>query len=557
VALGTRTRRALIALGLAALVAGVYWPVRGHAWLNYDDDVYITANPNLTLGLSPGGVAWAFTTLHGANWFPLTWLSWMLDFDRSGLDPSGFHTTNLLLHAGATAVLFLALSRLTKDAGRSAFVAAVFGVHPLHVESVAWAAARKDPLSGLFFMLALLAYAAGGRHERRPLQMALVLLCLALGLLAKQTIVTLPFVLLLLDAWPLGRLGGTRGSEGWKPAAVRRAVLEKLPLFAWVAVMSAVATLAQRSAGVVADLEQLSVGARVGNAALACVAYLRKALLPTDLAVFYPHPGNAVPAAAAVAALALLALLTALSVRAARRHPALTVGWLWYLGTLVPVLGLVQVGSQAMADRYTYLPLVGLGIAVAWGVPELLGRTLRADGPRRAVLAVLGAACIVALATGARLQLRHWRDSEALMRHTLAVTDANYIAHAHLGSALLERGEVGQAIGHWTESARIRPGYPTVANNLAWLLATHPDPSHRNAAAAIEHAERAVRISGDDPAVFDTLAAAYASAQRFADAVETAERALGEARRRGDDALARDIAQRLALYRSRRPYVAD
>jgi len=546
VALAAGLRRGIAAAALAGLVWAVFAPSLDHGWLNYDDDVYVTANPQLASGLTREGVRWAFTTLHGSNWFPLTWLSWMLDVERQGLDARGFHATNLGLHALATALLFLALCGLTGRPGRSAFVAAVFGLHPLHVESVAWVAARKDPLSGVFFMAALLAYTPGAGRDRPPAQLALVALCLALGLMAKQTLVTLPCVLLLLDYWPLGRL---------RSGHLRRVVLEKLPLFALAAAGSLAAVWAQRSAGVVADLEQLPLAARLGNALLACATYLGQALWPARLAVFYPHPETGLAGGAVAAALALLVGLSVLAWRARRWQPAVLVGWLWYLGTLVPTLGLVQVGSQARADRYTYLPLVGLALALAWGVPEALARLLPDARRRRAALGLGAAACIAALALGTRLQLRHWRDSEALMRHALAVTGDNFIAHAYLGSALLARGATGEAIVHWRESARLAPGYATVANNLAWLLATQRDPHHRDPAGAVELASRAVELSGEQPAVLDTLAAAYASAGRFAEASRLAERALALARARGESDLAQQIAARAALYRSGRAYV--
>jgi tetratricopeptide (TPR) repeat protein len=434
-------------------------------------------------------------------------------------------------------------------------VAAVFALHPLHVESVAWAAARKDTLSGLFFMLALLFYAPGGREDRSPGRIGLVFATLALGLLAKQTLVTLPFVLLLLDDWPLGRLRRADAPERWQPAALRRAVLEKWPLFALVAGMSGVTLVAQRSAGAVADLTQLSLFSRLANAPVAYATYLGKTFWPSGLAVFYPHAARNMPGWKIAAALALLLLLSGLALRAARRHPAFFVGWFWFLGTLVPVIGLVQVGSQSMADRYMYLPLIGLALAVAWEVPELAARWIPDARRRRAALAAMACVCVAALGLTTSLQLRHWRDSETLMRHALAVTQSNHIAHAYLGIALLERGEVTAAVAHWRESARLNPNFLEVVNNLAWLLATTPDPDQRDSAGAIELAERASRLAPGDAAVVDTLAAAYASARRFDDAAQVAQRAHGLASQAGEAALAADIGRRLALYRRGLPYV--
>jgi tetratricopeptide (TPR) repeat protein len=527
-------------------VAAVFWPLRDHAWLNYDDDVYVTRVPQVAEGWSPGGVAWAFTSLEGANYFPLTRLSWMLDAELYGLDAGGFHTTSLLLHALATSLLFLALAGMTGCPGRSAFVAAVFGVHPLHVESVAWIAARKDTLSGVCFAAALLAYAPGGTSPRSALRMAGVSLLHALGLLAKQTLVTLPLLLLLLDAWPLGRLRSARDA--------RRALLEKLPLLALSVAAGALTVIAQSRGGTIADLERLSLAARLANAGVATVHYLADAVWPSGLAVFYPHPQGGTPPALWAGAWALLAAFSAGALLAARRFPAVCVGWLWFLVALAPVSGVVQVGSQARADRYTYLPLIGLALAAAWGGSALLARWVRLPSRRQWVSAALGVATVVALSAACAHQLRHWRDSESLMRRALAVTRGNATAHAHLGSALLERGAVDEAVLHWRQAAELQPGFLQVTNNLAWLLATASDPRHRAPAEALRLARRAALMAPDDPAVLDTLAAAQAAAGRFEAASVTAARAAERARERGDPALAREIEQRAAGYRRGRAH---
>jgi len=547
-----------VALGLLLLVAATFAPMLSHQWLAYDDDLYVTANPSVALGWSSEGITWAFTTLHGANWFPLTWLSWMLDYAIHGPEAGAFLATNLVLHAAATVVLFLALRRMTGEVGPSAFVAAVFGVHPLHVESVAWVAARKDPLSGLFFACVLLVWAGCKGRNASGGRIAVAAVLLLLGLLAKQTLVTLPFVLLLLDAWPLRRLEPAAGGGtvlGFDAAALRRAVVEKWPLFALVAAFSAVAVVAQRSAGAVAKLGDLSLGERLSNAVVAAATYVELAFWPRGLAVFYPHPGGSLAAWKVGVALAALSALTLLCLRAWQRVPALAVGWLWFLGTLAPVIGIVQVGSQARADRYTYLPLVGLAIAVAWGVPEAARAWLPAQRVRRRVLLVAGLGATAALALASVAQLRHWRDTATLMRRALAVTEDNHIAHAYLGVALLQEGRVEDAVLHWRESAQLRPDFLTVLNNLAWLLATHPDPRQRNPGDAIRYAEQARLEAGDDPAVLDTLAAAYASAGRFDAARREARRAAEIAESQPDPALAGGILSRLALYDRDRPYI--
>jgi tetratricopeptide (TPR) repeat protein len=547
-----RRVRWLLGGAVFALAVIVFLPIRNHEWLNYDDNVYVTQCEPVRAGWSREGVRWAFSSFDGANWFPLTRLSWMLDAELHGLDAGSFLVTNLLLHALASVVLFAALAKLTGNAWRSAFVAALFAIHPLHVESVAWVSARKDPLSGLFFALALFVYAR--ERERAPTRAtrAALLGCAALGLMAKPIVVTLPFVLLLLDAWPLGRMRSDADPDRWDAAKVRAVVVEKLPLFALVGAFSVVAFLAQSSAGSVASLEQVPPAGRLANALVSYVAYLGKAFWPTRLAVFYPHPGAELPAAEVALATALLLAVSLGVWQQRRRRPYLAVGWLWYVGTLVPVIGLVQVGSQAMADRYTYLPLIGVGIAVTWGACDACARI----PGRRAVLAIAACAAIAAFALTTSVQLRHWRDTVSLFRHALEATQNNHIAHAYLGAALLERGQTGEAILHYKEALRLRPTFLTVANNLAWLLATSHDATYRDPRTAVEIAELAARLSERrDPSVLDTLAAAYASSGRFGDAIRSSRRALEVARSSGDPELVAELEQRLALYRARRPYV--
>ncbi len=476
-----RRRRLAIALALAAAAVTLYLPVLGHEFVNYDDDHYITDNPALRLGLSRAGIAWAFTATHGANWFPLTWLSWLLDYEVHGLDPEGFHLTNLLLHALSAALLFLVLARMTGAPGRSAFVAGVLALHPLHVESVAWAAERKDVLSGLFWVLTMGAYA---RYVERPSagRYLMVALCLALGLMAKPMLVTLPLVLLLLDFWPLGRL---RSEDGrLDHARVAPLLLEKAPLLALAALSSVVTVLVQRSAGAVQTFERYSLGTRVANALVAYVRYIRKALWPADLAVYYPQPGDALPAWPAVLAGLALAGISFVAVRAWRRRPYLAVGWFWFLGTMVPVIGLVQVGEQAMADRYAYLPLIGLSIAVAWSVAE--AAPLRR---RPAAGATLAVAALVLLAATASAQVRVWHDSVTLFEHALRLTRENAVAHLNLGAALLNRGQLDEATRHLAEAVRIHPASAEGHGALGEALGRQGRTDE-----AIEHLRTALRL---------------------------------------------------------------
>jgi len=468
------SRRALwVSLALIAGCVAVYGAVWHHDFVYYDDPKYVTENPIVSAGLTSRGVAWALTTGTDANWFPLTWLSHMLDVQLYGMNAGGHHLTNVLLHIVSTLLLFGVLLWMTGAPGRSAFVAALFAVHPLHVESVAWVAERKDVLSTLFWMLTLWAYVWYVRQPRLG-RYLLLLLLFALGLMTKPMLVTLPFVLLLLDVWPLKRVAMRRaGSDrsGFSASRDQRSltqlVTEKLPLFGLAVLSSIVTFVVQRRGGAVGGLDAYPLTLRVGNALVAYVTYIGKMLWPTRLAAFYPYP-RSLSGALVVGAIAVLIGVSAVVIRAAPRYPYLLVGWLWYLGTLVPVIGLVQVGNQAMADRYTYVPLIGLFIITAWGIPDLLARWRY----RRIALPTAGALVIAACAVVARGQVQHWRSTTALWTHALGVTDENDVAHNNLGLALARQGKAADAISHYTEALRIRPTYATARTNLGAALAS-------------------------------------------------------------------------------------
>ncbi|MFL6195873.1 MAG: hypothetical protein ACJ75H_16965 [Thermoanaerobaculia bacterium] len=411
-----RASPAVLAAALALLTVLAYLPSLRNGFVNLDDGIYVTGNPHVRQGITRAGLVWAATANVGNNWHPLTVLSHMLDCELFGLNPAGHHATSLLLHTANTVLLFLVLLGMTGAAWRSALVAALFAVHPTHVESVAWIAERKDVLSGLFWILALGAWAFYARRPS-PGRYLLVALLMILGLMSKPMGVTLPFVLLLLDVWPLERL-----SLGW-----RRLVIEKLPLLALSAASSVVTLLYQRTS--LAPLEALPWTPRLENAAVSCAAYLGKILLPRNLAVFYPMPAE-IPLWKAAAALLLIAGLTILVLRAVRRAPWLLVGWLWFLITLVPVLGLVQVGRQAMADRYLYIPSIGLFLAIAWGIAGLIDRR---------IAIALSIAALLALAVNTRVQIGYWHDGVALFRHSLEVTGDNPVARLGLARARAER----------------------------------------------------------------------------------------------------------------------
>lgn len=448
-----------VGLALSAVNLIVYGAVRHHDFVGWDDPDYVSQNPNVARGLTWPGVSWAFTSGYAANWHPLTWLSHMLDVQFYGMNAGPHLLTNLLLHIANTILLFGLLLWMTGALGRSAFVAGMFAVHPLHVESVAWVSERKDVLSTLFWMLTIWAYVAYVRQPRLS-RYGLVLLLLGLGLMAKPMLVTLPFVLLLLDVWPLGRATLTP-SPAWQ-----RLVWEKVPLLALAAASSIVTFLVQQQGGAVRALEALPVRLRLANAAVSYVSYMGKMLWPARLATFYPFD-TALSAWRVAGSIVILAGVSAMAMRVARRHAYVPVGWLWYLGTLVPVIGLVQVGGQSIADRYTYVPLIGLFIMVAWGLPDLIGgwRFGRVALPAAAGLA------ITASTVTAHMQVQHWSDTVALWSHAIEVTSGNYRAHSNLGNFLSDQGKVDEAIRHYQEALRINPNFVEAETNLANTLA--------------------------------------------------------------------------------------
>jgi protein O-mannosyl-transferase len=496
-------RPLVLHLALALLTVATFLPVLGAGFVAFDDPLYVTDNPRVQAGLSGEGMAWALTAEVASNWHPLTVLSHMLDCELFGLNPKGHHLSSLLLHAVNVLLLFEVLRRTTGAVGKSALVAGLFAVHPTHVESVAWIAERKDVLSGLFFLLTLAVYVG---YARRPSlgRYLLVAGALALGLAAKPMLVTLPCVLLLLDIWPLGRW---RSGDGLRAAL--KLLGEKVPLFALAAAASAVTLLFQR--GAQAEEDAASFGLRLANAFSSLVAYLGDSLLPRGLAVFYPFPPE-IPVWQAAGAALLLAVLTAGALAlgfAAWRVPggsrdgllAVPVGWLWFLGMLVPVLGLVQVGAQARADRYLYLPSIGLFVALVWGT----GRIVERRGTRGS-LRLAGAAgliLVLACAAAARAQTAHWAETVALFRRAVAVTEGNYLAHLNLAEALRERGVREEALEHYRAAVAARPQLPVAHAALGSALRAWGRPAE-----ALPHLERAVALAPRDPRLRLALAAA-------------------------------------------------
>jgi tetratricopeptide (TPR) repeat protein len=465
--LSWKTRGWLLA-ALVGLTAFVYAPVRHHEFVNFDDPTYVSENPQVSAGLTWQGIKWAAASEYAGNWHPLTWLSHMLDVELYGLDAGRHHVTSALMHVATTIILFLVLHSATGAAGRSAMVAALFAVHPLHVESVAWVAERKDVLSTLFWALAIASYVA---YVRQPRAYPYILLVLfhAAGLLAKPMVVTLPFALLLLDWWPLRRIGRLAGSGR---LTLIRLVLEKLPLFLLAATSGVITFLVQQQAGAIKTLETLPWDRRVANAIVGYITYLSRTIWPVDLAPIYPYAAS-LPPWPVVGALAGLLVATGLALRAARRRPYVPVGWLWYLGTLVPVIGLIQVGGQPTADRYTYVPLIGVFIAVAWGGADLLSKVRSPLGRRTSWIAAT--VLVVLCAATARRQVAHWQDSVRLWQHAIQAVPGNYRAHVNLGHALIAQGRTDEAIAQYADALRVKPDFAEAHNRLGQALADRGD----------------------------------------------------------------------------------
>ena len=473
-----RTRTVLIAVLLAGVTVALYLPVIHHPFLNLDDNQYVTENPYVQDGLTWPTVTWAFTSYDALNWHPLTWLSHATDVQVFGLDPAGHHAVNLLLHALNVVVLFLVLRRATGYVGRSAMVAALFALHPINVESVAWIAERKNLLSMLFFLLALGSYrwyavAPAKARAMRAGRYLLVAVCFALGLMAKPQVITLPFVLLLWDYWPLQRmaLGGSASAmtDGYPPIRLSRLLLEKAPLFVLCAASALVTMQAQRAGGAVASLVKYSLSVRLENALVAYMGYLGKAFWPSKLALMYPHPGNSLKLWQVWLALLSLLAITEFVVRFRRRR-YLLVGWLWFLGTLVPMIGIVQVGHQAMADRYAYLPLIGLFIMVCWGVADAVtapNPTDRAEQisltqprPQSLVLYAAGGVVLIALGIATHRQVQYWSDNLVLWSHVSDAIGPNLISEERMGDELLKRGKPAEAMQHFARATAIKPSDP-------------------------------------------------------------------------------------------------
>lgn len=451
---------------MLATTAGLYWHVLFNDFINYDDTAYVTNNPYIRSGLTLKGIVWAFSTTYICNWHPLTWVSHMLDIQLFGLNPVGHHLVNVLFHLANTFLLFTFLRITTGAIWRSYCVALLFALHPLHVESVAWIAERKGLLSSFFWLLTILAYVAYTRNPKLSRYLPLVGFFF-LGLLSKPMIITIPFVLLLLDYWPLGRLrihapavGPTVSISQFTP--LLRLVMEKLPLFALALASGIITYSAQKSGGAVNLLTPSSFWQNVANAFLAYMSYIGKMLWPTGLAVFYPFDASAIIPWTVISAVLCLLIISYLAIWGGMERKYLITGWLWYTGSLVPVIGLVRVGSQSMADRYTYIPLIGLFIIVVWGTTDLLENWRY----KKQALFISAGSIIIAITVVTWIQIQFWRNPQTLFSHALKVTKNNWIAHYNLGSALLKQGKDKEALAHLLETVRINPGFFEAYNNI-------------------------------------------------------------------------------------------
>jgi Flp pilus assembly protein TadD len=523
----------LIALALIALTATAYWEIRDHSFVSYDDDVYVVANAQVQKGLTWQGVGWAFKSTSAANWHPLTWLSHMLDVQLFGLNPAGHHLTSLFIHIANVVVLYLLLEAVTGALWSSALVAALFAVHPINVESVAWIAERKNVLSTLFWLLTMWAYV---RYASRPATSRYfpVVVSFALALMCKPMVVTLPLALLLLDYWPLSRLRKSSNKDkepiitkrrareveskpSYPARSIRQLVIEKVPLIV-LAIFSSVMTVkAQRGGGAVGTTEVFPVLIRFENAAVSYARYLLDVVWPLRLAVFYPHPRAALSLWQVVTSTLVLIAISSFVVLRARLYAYLTTGWLWYLGTLVPVIGLVQVGLQSRADRYAYVPLIGIFIAIVW----LAQHWAKDHEIRKKSLTIVAACILIALTIGTRVQAGYWQNSVVLFQRAVDVTSNNYVAHNNLGELLAQQGRLDEAAIHFTKALDINPSFAHARHNMGMIFV-----QRGNLDEAIQEFQKAIELEPTFADAYNKLGAALASRGRLDEAIASFSKAI-------------------------------
>lgn len=478
-------------MALVIIILAVYMKAGNHQFLDFDDRDYVTNNSHVASGITYDNIIWAFTSVDKSNWHPITWLSHMADVQLYGMNPRGHHLTNVVIHTASSVLLLLLLFRLTGALWQSSFVAFLFALHPLHVESVAWVAERKDVLSAFFWFFTLLLYAAYVARPKPALYL-FALFSFVLGLMSKPMLVTLPVVMLLIDFWPLHRWQ----HEKLRPISGRALAIikEKIPFFACSILSSIITIYAQYHGGAMSSLDEMPYQVRVENALISYVKYIGKTLWPHDLAVFYPP--SAFSLWQVINSLLFLSIVTTIVIRAMRRYPYLLVGWFWFLVTLVPVIGLIQVGGQSMADRYSYIPVIGLFIMVAWGIPDLTVGMKH----RQSILSMLAGVVIIVFSAQTWRQLGYWHDNISLFRHTIQVTTDNYIIHNNLGGALAENGDLDAAILEYQEALRINPNDVKTHNNLGIALGKKGAFD-----AAIKEFQASLRINPTDGEIHNNL----------------------------------------------------
>jgi tetratricopeptide (TPR) repeat protein len=496
------------ALAVSSLL--VFWQVRNFDFVNYDDNTYVYENPHVLNGLTAGAVRWAFTTGYANFWHPLTWLSYMLDNQLFGLNPAGFHLTNLLFHIANTLLLFFVLRQMTKALWQSAFVAALFALHPLHVESVAWVSERKDVLSTFFWLLTMWAYV---RYVNRPKisRYLWIVVFFTLGLMSKPMLVTLPFVLLLLDYWPLNRI------KHFDRQVIYRLVLEKIPFIILAAVFSVMAFFVQQSGRAVIEFTDLGLKYRIYNAFISYVTYIGKMFWPSHLAAFYPHQYENVSVLYAVISAVVLLALTILVLRFAKNRGYLVTGWFWYLGTLVPVIGIIQVGGFAIADRYTYITLTGLFIIIAWGLPQLFSEYPH----KRIVLGVLMVLVLTTLGICADRQTSYWKNSITLFSHAIEVTPDNHVAYNNLGLVYNDLGRYPEAIENFRQAVKIKPYYVSAYFSLGFSYGNLGRYTE-----AIDAFKRAIEIRPNYAEANHNLGVTLGKLNRHTEAIDAFKRAI-------------------------------
>ncbi len=504
----------IICILLSALVLAIYWKVQYHEFINYDDGRYITQNKHVKSGLSKENFIWAFTHSHSANWHPITWLSHMLDSHFYGLNPNGHHLTSLGLHIANSLLLFLVLCRMTGEVWKSCFVASLFAFHPINIESVAWTSERKSVLSTLFWLLTTWAY-INYVQKQNFARYSIVFLFFILGLMSKPMLVTLPFVFLLLDYWPLNRF---KISPANKASQIKNNLLnlffEKIPLLFLVVGSCTITLIAQKSWGAVVSLETVPLMSRISNALVSYLKYLEKMVWPKKFSIFYPYPTDGFILWKVLMSGLVLITITFISIRLIKKAPYLAVGWFWYLGTLIPVIGLVQVGQQAMADRYAYVPLIGIFIIIAWGLPELLAEWRY----KKKVLSLLVGILIPTLMIITWIQVGHWKNSITIFQHAINITDKKYpsfvAVYNNLGVVLIEQMKFEEAVTNLEKAVELQPNYSEAYNNLGYALGELNRFSEANI-----HYKKAIRLKPDYAEAHNNLANSLSKKPNFKQAI--------------------------------------